>query len=161
MGKRLGILSTVTAAAALVVGLAVPAFGASSQHGQHGQQRTFRVTATMTEVSQVDLGAQGPSLGDEIVFSGNLLHSGHQVGHQSGVCTTVSMARQEAQCIATYSFGGGQITAQALIILGSSTPYAVAITGGSGNYEGAAGEVHVRPATSTNPNGILTFYLED
>jgi hypothetical protein len=39
MGKRLGILSTVTAAAALVVGLAVPALGAS---GHNGQQHTVR-----------------------------------------------------------------------------------------------------------------------
>jgi hypothetical protein len=119
------------------------------------------VIATMTEVSQIDLGAKGPSLGDEIVFAGNLLQSGHQVGHQGGVCTTVSLKRQEAQCIATYSFGGGQITAQALIRLGGTAPYLVAITGGTGRYDGAEGQIHVRPATPANPRGILTFYLED
>jgi hypothetical protein len=158
MGKRLGIVSAAIAAAALVVGLAIPALGASGHNGQH---RTFRVTATLTEVSQIDLGAKGPSLGDEIVFSGNLLQNGHLVGHQGAVCTTVSQVRNEAQCIATYSFRGGQITAQTLIILGSSTPYAAAITGGTGKYEGAEGQVHVRPVTPTNPNGILTFQLED
>jgi hypothetical protein len=41
------------------------------------------------------------------------------VGHEGAVCTTVSLARQEAQCVATYSFGGAQITAQALITLRS------------------------------------------
>ncbi len=158
MGKRVGILSTAIAIAALVVGLAIPALGAS---GHNGQDRTFRATATVAEVSQIDLGATGPSLGDEIVFSGYLLQGRNQVGHQGLVCTTVSLARQEAQCVATYSFGSGQITAQALVILGSSTPYDVAITGGTGAYEGAAGQVHVRPATSSNPNGILTFHLEN
>lgn len=157
MGKRLGILSTVIAAAALVVGVALPAFGASDHSGQ---QRTFRVTATVTEGTQIDLGAPGPSLGDQVVFSGPLLQGGHQVGHQGGVCTTVSLQRHEAQCIATYSFGDGQITAQALVILGSPVPYDVAITGGTGRYEGAKGQVHTRPATPTNPNGILTFHLE-
>jgi hypothetical protein len=158
MGKRLGILSTAIAAAALVVGLALPAFGAS---GHTRQQRTFRVTATVTEESQIDLGATGPSLGDEIVFSGPLLQGGHQVGHQGAVGTTVSLQRHEAQFIATYSFRGGQITAQALVILGSSAPYEVSITGGTGKYQGAEGEIQVLPATATNPNGILTFHLEN
>jgi hypothetical protein len=157
MGKRLGVLSTALAAAALVVGLALPAAGSS---GHTGKGRTFRVTATVAEGTQIDLGDTGPSLGDEVVFSGPLLQRGHQVGHQGGVCTTVSLARHEAQCIATYSFRAGQITAQSLVILGSPAPYAVAITGGTGRYEGAEGQVHVRPATPTNPNGILTFHLE-
>ena len=115
--------------------------------------------ATVTEGTQIDLGASGPSLGDELVFSGLLLQGGHQIGHQGGVCTTVSMARNEAQRIATYSFGGGQITAQTLIILNSPAPYLVAITGGTGIYQGAEGQIHVRPATATNPNGILIFHL--
>jgi hypothetical protein len=49
------------------------------------------------------------------------------------------VARQEAQCVATYSFRGGQITGQALIRLGDPAPYAVAITGGSGKYKGVEG----------------------
>lgn len=158
MSKQLGVLGAAIAAAALVVGVAIPAAGSSGHTGNHS---TFRVTATVTEVSQIDLGATGPSLGDEIVFSGKLLQGGHQVGHQGAVCTTVSRQRHEAQCIATYSFRGGQITAQTLFILGSPAPYEVAITGGTGSYEGAEGQIHVRPATPTNPNGTLTFHLED
>lgn len=158
MSKWFVVLSAAIAPAALVVGVAIPAAGSS---GHHGQDRTFRVTATLSEASQIDLGTKGPSLGDEIVFSGPLLQGGHQVGHQGAVCTTVSLARQEAQCIATYSFGGGQITAQTVIILGSTAPYETAITGGTGSYQGAEGQIHVRPATPTNPKGILTFHLED
>jgi hypothetical protein len=69
--------------------------------------------------------------------------------------------RQEAQCVATYSFRGGQITGQALIRLGDPAPYAVAITGGSGKYKGAEGEVRVRPASATQQRGILIFHLQD
>ncbi|HEX6506836.1 MAG TPA: hypothetical protein VF221_04315 [Chloroflexota bacterium] len=158
MRNKLVVLSSAIAVAALVAGVAIPAAGSSGQAGQHG---AFRVTATVTEESQIDLGAPGPSLGDEIVFSGPLLQGGHQVGHQGAVGSTVSLQRHEAQFIATYSFGGGQITAQALVILGSAAPYDVAITGGTGKYQGAKGEIHVIPATPTNPNGILTFHLED
>jgi hypothetical protein len=56
------------------------------------------------------------------------------------------VARSEAQCIATYSFCGGQITGQALR-LGDPAPYAGAITGGSGKYQGAEGEVGVQPVS--------------
>jgi hypothetical protein len=35
----------------------------------------------------------------------------------------------------------------------------VAITGGSGKYEGVEGEVQVDPASETQPRGILTFHL--
>ena len=47
---------------------------------------------------------------------------GTQVGHEGAVCTTVSLQRQEANCVATFSFSGGQITAQALVTLGSKAP---------------------------------------
>jgi hypothetical protein len=67
--------------------------------------------------------------------------------------------RGEAQCLATYAVRGGQITGQALIRLGDPAPYAVAITGGSGKYEGVEGEVQVDPASETQPRGILTFHL--
>ena len=46
----------------------------------------------------------------------------------------------------------------ALVTLGSKAPYAVAITGGSGKYQGAAGEVYVHPVSDTH--GILTFNLK-
>lgn len=158
MGKRLGIIGMAIGTAALVVGVAIPAAASPDHAGQHG---TFNVTATVTEANQIDLGATGSSLGDEIVFTGKLLQGDHQVGHQGAVCTTVSAQAQEAQCVATYSFRGGQITAQSLIILGSPAAYDVAVTGGTGRYRSAAGEIHVLPATATNPNGTLTFHLEN
>jgi hypothetical protein len=158
MRKRLGVLGICIAAAALTVGVALPAAGSSTSTGSH---QKFRVTATLTEAAQLDLGTTGPSLGDEIVFTGKLLRGGHQIGHQGGTCTTVSVLRQEAQCVATYSLDAGRITAQTLIVLGSPARYQAAITGGTGSYAGAEGVIHVRPATATNPNGTLTFDLKD
>lgn len=156
MGKRIGVLGAIIAVAALVVSVVTPAWGSSGNNPQH---QAIRVTAIVTELNLVAVSSKGPSLGDEIVFSEKLLQGGHQVGHQGGVCTTVSLQRQEAQCVATYSFGGGQITAQGLITLGSLAPYVAPITGGSGEYEGAAGEVHVTGVSNTE--GILTFDLQD
>jgi len=155
MGKRLGALGAVIAVVALAVGIALPAAGST---GNAAQDQTIRVTAVTTEQKLLDLGGPGFSLGNEIVLSQKLLQGANQVGHDGSVCTEVSVARQEAQCIATYSFPGGQITAQALVIFGSTAPYDGSITGGTGKYEGAKGELHVQNVSPTE--GILTFHLE-
>jgi len=155
MGKRLGALGAVIAVVALAVGIALPAAGST---GNAAQDQTIRVTAVTTEQKLLDLGGPGFSLGNEIVLSQKLLQGANQVGHDGSVCTEVSVARQEAQCIATYSFAGGQITGQVLISLNSTAPYDGSITGGTGKYEGAKGELHVQNVSPTE--GILTFHLE-
>ena len=109
--KRLGLLGAVIAVTALLVGAASPALGSSSQgsastsSGHADKQQTIRVTAVFTEFDpNIDVGAPGFSLGDEVVFSGNLLQDGKQVGRVGVVCTFVSTAnadRVEAQCPAT------------------------------------------------------------
>ena len=119
------------------------------------KQTTFRVDALTTEQQ-----FEGTDLGDQIVFTTQLLKGDTEVGHQGGVCTVASEARAEAQCVATYSLRGGQITGQALIRLGDPMTYAVAITGGSGKYQGLEGEVRVRPASEAQPRRILTFHLQ-
>lgn len=156
MGKWLGaVFSAAIAASLLAVGLTTPVAGSS---GNDNHNRTIRADAVVTELNLINVSPNGPSLGDEIVFAEKLLQGQDEVGHEGAVCTTVSLVRQEAQCIATYSFGGGQITAQALIILGSTAPYAVSITGGTGEYVGAKGVIQVTPISGTT--GTLAFYLE-
>jgi hypothetical protein len=156
MGKRLALLGTAIALAAVAVSVVSPAWGSS---GDKDKRATFRVDAVTTEQNFLDLGAQGNSLGDQIVFTTQLLKGDTEVGHQGGVCTVTSVERQEAQCIATYSLRGGQITGQALIRLDDPAPYAVAITGGSGKYQGVEGEIHVQPISGTR--GVLTFHLKN
>jgi len=157
MRRRRALLGTAIALVALAVGVMSPAWGSS---GDKDKQTTFRLDAVNTEQNFLDLGAPGTSLGDQIVFTSQLLRGDSEVGHQGGVCTVTSLERQEAQCIATYSLRGGQITGQALIVLGDPAPYAVAITGGSGKYQGTEGEIRVQPDPS-GTRGILTFHLKD
>jgi hypothetical protein len=151
MGKRLALFGTAVALVALAVGVASPAWGSS---GNKDKQTTFRLLAVTTELK-----FQGTALGDQIVFTNRLLKGDTEVGHEGAVCTVSSAERQEAQCVATFSLRGGQITAQALIHLGDLTPYAVAITGGSGKYEGAEGEIEVQPVSQDSE--IHIFHLKD
>jgi hypothetical protein len=166
MGKRVVILGAVIAVMALVVGAVSPALGSSSQGaGSTGGGQTIRVTAAFTEFdANIDVGAPGFSLGDEVVFSGNLLRNGEQVGRIGVVCTFVSTAnaaRVEAQCPTTSILPGGQITTQGTII-NRSLNFTLPITGGSGRYLGASGQVVSRDvSTPTQPQVELTFHLED
>jgi hypothetical protein len=140
MGKRVVILGAVIAVMALVVGAVGPALGSSSQGaGSTGGGQTIRVTAVFTEFdANIDVGAPGFSLGDEVVFSGNLLRNGEQVGRI-----------------------GGQITTQGTIV-NRSLNFTLPITGGSGRYLGASGQVVSRDvSTPTQPQVELTFHLED
>jgi hypothetical protein len=168
MGKRLGIAAAVIAVMALVVGAVSPALGSSSQGAAStasDKQQTIRVTAVFTEFDpNIDVGAPGFSLGDEVVFSGNLLQDGRQVGRVGVVCTFVSTAnadRVEAQCPATAILPGGQITVQGVIV-NRALNWTLPITGGSGRYDRARGEVVSRDiSTPTQPQVELTFHLED
>ena len=168
MGKRLFIVGAVIAVMALVVGAVSPALGSSSQGAASTASgradETIRVTAVFTEFdANIDVGAPGFSLGDEVVFSGNLLRNGQQVGRVGVVCTFVSTAnaaRVEAQCPTTSILPGGQITTQGTIV-NRSLNFTLPITGGSGRYQGAGGQVVSRDiSTPTQPQVELTFNLE-
>jgi hypothetical protein len=154
MRKRVGVFGVAIALAALAVGAVGPAFGSS---GDDDKQRTIRVVSLITEQDFLDLGAEGFSLGDEFVFASKELKGGKEVGHSGVACTLTSVQREEFQCVATQWFENGQITAQGLVS-GEAT-FVVPITGGSGKYEGAEGEVHVRQVSETKE--ILTYHLED
>jgi hypothetical protein len=170
MGKRLGLFGAVTAVVALVVAAVSPALGSSSPgagstaSGHADKRQTIRVTAVFTEVDpNIDVGAPGFSLGDEVVFAGDLLRNGERVGRVGVVCTFVSTQnadRVEAQCPATATLPGGQITIQGVIV-NRSLNFTLPITGGSGRYQGAGGQVVSRDvSTPTQPQVELTFQLK-
>jgi hypothetical protein len=136
------------AAAATVVAIGVLAVGSSSSAGQSAstssQRHTFTVVEVETESSFVDLGEEGFNMGDEgAVWTANLRWDGKVVGHDSGVCFVTSDKIPAAQCSITAQFGKGQISLQIVNDLTSARNVGV-ITGGTGAYEGAAGEVRVR-----------------
>ena len=154
MGKWLGAIGAI-ALLALAVSAMTPALGSS---GDDDERETIRVNSITSEEEFLDLGAEGFSLGDEFVFSTNLRKGGENVGRLGVVCTFTSVEHEETECVATAWFRGGQIAAQGLLV-GESERFVLPITGGSGKYEGADGEVHVRQVSDTKE--VLTFHLSD
>ncbi len=91
------------------------------------------------------------------------MKSGERVGNVGVVCTVTSTRTETTQCVATATFqrsfhGGGQITVQGLLT-GEPENFTLAVTGGTGSFVGAEGQVHVRQVTATLE--VLTFELHE
>ena len=157
MFKRIGVTGSLAAIAVFAVSSAAPATG---HGGGHGGDR-IRVLSTNTEESFVDVGEPDFSLGDAFIFTSDLTKHGNPVGHTGVVCTVTSTAREESQCLGTARLRRGQITIQGLVA-GEPDVFEFAITGGTGDYEGAEGTLVVKEIPGTDPTQeVLTFHLSD
>ena len=159
MFKRSG--TSVALVAGLGLAFAVASGGpAVSSGGDDGDDRhqKIRVVSVNTEEAFVDVGEDDFSLGDEFVFSSKLMRHGKQVGHTGVVCTITSVANEQSQCVGTAQFRAGQITIQGLLA-GEPTTFRFPITGGSGVFRGAEGDLQVRELSETRE--LLTFHLTD
>ena len=106
--------------------------------------------------TDLDLGEPGLSAGDAQVFLDDVQRDGRTVGTSAGSCTitTISESRLAVHCTATLTLPEGQLTSQGA---GEEDPtvgptgFTWAVTGGTGRYAGAAGEVigTFRPGTET------------
>ena len=115
-----------------------------------GNEVELRFRAKTTEQTFLDLGEKGNSLGDQFIFHDVLRQRGQRVGHDGGVCTVTSVEENQAQCLVTAGLAEGQITIQGLVVeTGDPGRLVFAVTGGTGQYEGASGEVHVIEKSET------------
>lgn len=147
MRTKFAVHATVLA----VVALGMLIFGSTIAQAHGKGKRTLRLVATQIQSEFLDLGAPGPSLGDEFVFSETLSRRGREVGESGGVCTATQVTPPydvtTFHCVATLSLRRGQITLQGLIeVQGEDDPgpFTVAITGGTGAFRGAGGEARIR-----------------
>ena len=125
--------------------------------------KVIRLTAITAQDAFLDLGEPGDSLGDQSVFSEDLFRQGKNVGKSGVVCTIVRlepMVSATVQCVGTADLPKGQITIQGLVTFtnGPST-FQLAITGGTGKYREAHGEVTVEEISETESR--ITFKIID
>jgi hypothetical protein len=88
----------------------------------------------------LDLGAPGPSQGDEFIFHDLVFtpDGRTQVGYDGGSCVIFDVAKPEENCTLTFSLPGGDIMTQFL----NSPPPAktFAVTGETGSYRNVRGQ---------------------
>jgi hypothetical protein len=155
MSSTLGRVITGLAAAAL----AVPAMAMAKGYG-HDHGGAFTLHATQITDEFIDIGAPGPSPGDQVIFATAVSRDGHSEGTTGGSCTVTNINPDNtftASCQATSQLRGGLLTTQALVTFrtGLQPPFKLAITGGTGAYSGASGEVEVRQITDTTEDYIV------
>ncbi|MFH9616092.1 dirigent protein [Streptomyces pratensis] len=126
--------------------------------------RTIRVEARLQVGEELDLGATGRSIGDQFIFSGNLVSTGgpeeRSVGRFGGFCVITDLERNAGQCSSTAMLPEGQITVQGEQA-GIPAPRTVvsAITGGTGDFRKARGQMTQRVLTPATWQ--LTFEVFD
>ena len=104
------------------------------------------------DLAFIDTGTPGPSIGDRLVFSNPIFDTdGNRIGRDGADCVIVRIdpseppARQQiVQCAISVQLPDGQITVQGLA---QGTENYFAVTGGTGAYREARGEVLARDIT--------------
>jgi hypothetical protein len=119
----------------------------------------LRYSVHFSPFTLVDIGAKGPSRGDEIVSDDQIFTpSGRKAGRDTQACVITKLSPLEAECTLTFVFANGTITAQ---YMGRQPPHKIAaVTGGTGRYIGARGELTlVESGHDNSPHNVLTFRL--
>jgi hypothetical protein len=164
------ILGAVVAAllATASVPLTAAGDGSDGQRGHKGDVLVIDLTANLLQEALIDERDEGPSVGDRFIFSDDIVRDGKSVGTDGIDCVVVLIVpgkdpagepeRVAAQCTASLSLPEGQITAQGLVDF-TQTEQTIAITGGTGTYRTAHGEVHVTDVSDEVANYRLTVIL--
>ncbi len=147
MYRKLLVIATLAALGALAVGGAAFASGSNDHSG-----RTITVIEKGTSANFVDLGAKGPSFGDEFFFQSQLWNADktRQVGTNVGYC--VAQLGGVDHCQGTAKLAGGTIE-WAGSVPGNAQRFRIAITGGSGAFREAEGQIAI---TNLNQSGSLS-----
>jgi hypothetical protein len=151
--RRAVLTAAVTGLLAAVIG------GVSLAHagGSAAADTTFTLNEAHAGAQFVDVThtpAGGP--GDELILR-SVLHNqaGDRVGSLNVVCVVV-LANQ-LECQGTYRLQGGTITGTAMVPKdeNSTAPVRIAITGGTGRYDHARGQIITTPTSPTTDQSVV------
>ena len=158
----LGVLAMI-----VLVVVSLPAASASSSASRSSADdgvEVIHVRAVAVSEAFLDLdgsGGETPTIGDQFVFSSDFFRGGKKIGFDGGFCTLVRLPAL-LECVGTNSLPGGQLTAQGLLDYGpdfaSEGPFELAITGGTGRYKTAHGQVRVIDRLSPESDSV-TFRI--
>ena len=132
----------------LLAFIALPALASAQPEAEH--KKPWKVLKFFErnegDFNFIDTGAPGPSIGDRLVFSAAIFDTnGQRIGRDGADCVIVRIdptappaQQQVVQCMISVQLPDGQITVQGLA---QGTENYFAVTGGTGAYRQARGEV--------------------
>jgi hypothetical protein len=136
----------LVAAAAAVVAAGGIATAAPGPHAQAAAARRIQLVEVHMSSAQLDLGRKGFSPGDrQTIKSDVVTPAGKKVGRLDDDCAITQAGRSpEAICTFVLTLRGGQLTGGfAQSLAGPRVSKRQAITGGTGTYAGARGQIIV------------------
>ncbi|MEU3936610.1 hypothetical protein AB0E85_31935 [Streptomyces sp. NPDC029044] len=154
MRKRLlpafGVAAATAGALSLGLSLAPAAADAAPASPRH--RTTIEAVETGTAINMVDVAPADSALGDQLIGTGRLTgNDGRELGTSSFVGVSTDAKPRTAELLTfVYELPGGKITTAGTARLASSRPVfdeRFAITGGTGRYRNAVGEVRVLQET--------------
>jgi allene oxide cyclase-like protein len=152
--RSLRIARATLAALAATLAMGPPALAASSRQEA---VKTLQYGVRFIDDAEYDLGAPGPSAGDQRTFYDVLVdREGRHVGYSGGSCAVESVSPPVFSCTVTFSLPGGQLATQLLTTPGAA-PKPLAVTGGTGAYRYARGEGTL--VEYGKRTGRVTFHL--
>ena len=144
---------------AAVAGIVAAAIGGVSlaRAGGTASDTTFTLNELQGKFTFVNVThtAQGAP-GDELIFRSALTNSGGtRIGALDVVCTLTF--GNHLQCLGTYRLPGGTLIGSAVIPKdeNNTQPVQIAITGGTGRYDHARGQVTSTPVNSTTNHDVV------
>lgn len=144
------------ASAVLSLAVILAFIGTVQATGDRG--RTIEVLSRPTAISNfVDLGDPGPTPGDMLVFVEELFsraHPSEKVGELEGRCTLINPATERFECTAVSTFARGTIATQGILINVQGAVSVGGVTGGTGKYRGARGEIRIQLGPAEGPHEI-------
>lgn len=149
MGRRIksGLPVALLLAVASIVVASASSSPTSSGENDDDHVEVIRATGVLVSEAFLDLdgsGDQNVTVGDQAVFTSDLVRNGKKIGLDGGFCTLVRLPAL-FQCVGTNHLPGGQLTVTGLLDYGpefaNQGPFHLAITGGTGRYKDAHGQV--------------------
>jgi hypothetical protein len=156
--RRILPATIALSAAAVIAGSAVAATASDSSSQGAGDSTTLRFKQHMTDL--VILPGPGqkdpndpPTPGAQSVINVDLRKSGKPAGQLSLTC--IADSRNKFLCHGVYTLPGGQISISELVPGNDPWNGPGAITGGTGKYRDATGQIRTSPINETDSNVVF------
>lgn len=158
---RSRILPALGLAGVLAVGLSLGS--ASADAAPAPRTTTIEVVEKGTAINLVDVAPADSALGDQLIGTGDLIgRDGRKVGTSSFVGVSTDARPRTAELLTfVYELPGGKITTSGTARLSATGPVfdaTFAVTGGTGTYKNASGEVRV--VQETVERAKVTFRIQ-
>jgi hypothetical protein len=134
----------IVTAGATVVAVVVVASAFGSGPARNASTTTIHVVEHAVTDNTVDVGRKGDSAGDVLTFHNKVFDAKDHavVGSDQGHCIRIDPVAGSYECLYTTSLHGGQITVEGPFY--DKRNSVLAITGGTGRYRAARGELQLR-----------------